>query len=127
MDSLVREIQRVLDLVKPVHGVGDEYDWAYNGYCGAASEAYLHLATEAEHGEDLRVMRQADASGSHWWLLDSKGRVIDLNLSAADRKWLNQHPEQGYPYGEGRGASFRMWPKPSKRAAALIELVKSRR
>jgi hypothetical protein len=128
LDPLGREIQRVLDLIKPQYAEGDEPGWEYEGYCGAASEAYLHLAHERGEAERVRVMRGSTDGASHWWLVDASGRVIDLNLSPSDRRWLKEHPGHRYPYGDGRGAGFRNGPKrPSKRAAAIIELVKSRR
>ena len=122
-NRLVREIQAVLDLIRP-HG---DVVPAYNGYCGAATEAYLHLARESGEADGLRVMRRSSDHGSHWWLLDSAGRVIDLNLSSADRQRLKIHPRATYPYEEGKGGAFQANPGPSKRAAAIIELVKSRR
>lgn len=124
-DSLGREIQRVLDLIKPVDV--EEIEPKYEGYCGAASEAYLHLAGGRESG--LRVMRHGRRDGSsHWWLEDSSGRVLDLTLGPADLRWRKAHPRDLYPYEKGRGAMFQNgYKRPSKRAAAIIELVKSRR
>jgi hypothetical protein len=124
-DSLVREIQRVLDLIKPHWG--PDNDTGYDGYCGEAAEAYLHLAGGRQSG--LRVMRHGRPDGgSHWWLEDSSGRVIDLTLSAQDHRWLKQNPRDSYRYDLGRGAMFRNgYSQPSKRAAAIIELVESRR
>lgn len=124
LDRLGREIQKVLDLVRPRYA--DEVEPKYDGYCGAASEAYLHLAGGREAG--LRVMRRGDRDGSsHWWLEGPSG-VIDLTLSPADRRRLNNRHEPDYPYEEGEGAMFQNgYDRPSKRAAAIIELVESRR
>jgi hypothetical protein len=122
-DALVREIQEVLDLIKPI--LVDEADPAYNGYGGAATEAYLHLAGGRDSG--LRVMRHGWGEGGHWWLEGPEG-VIDLTLGPADRRYLTEHPRASYPYEKGTGAMFQDgYERPSERAAAIIELVKSRR
>jgi hypothetical protein len=118
MDKLGREIQSVLELVRPDDPERDEEHPRYDGYCGAASEAYLHLSGGRESG--LRVMRHRH----HWWLLDSSGRVIDLTLGPADRRSLAKHPKTSFNYEEGQGAMFRMgYGRASKRAQALIDLV----
>lgn len=116
----MREIQHVLDLIAPFGSEGEDN---YEGYCGAATEAYLHLAGGRESG--LRVMRRSNDDGSsHWWLLDGRGRVIDLTKGPADRRHLKKRPKDLYPYEEGRGAMFQNgYNRPSKRAAAIIELV----
>jgi hypothetical protein len=125
-DDTVREIQAVLDLVRPV--AAEEPEPRYVGYSVAAAEAYLHLAREANGGRPLRVLRHGNGPDSRWWLADERGRVIDLALSPADRRRVRAEPLSRYPYEEGRGAMFRTGPeKPSKRAAALIELVRARR
>jgi hypothetical protein len=125
LDPLAREIQRVLALVKPMlHHHEDDPE--YNGYCGVATEAYLHLA--GSRRLDLRVMRaENDDHTSHWWLEGPKG-VVDLMYSAADRKRLRNGRMTPYQYDAGRGAMFMNgYDQPSKRAAAIIELVESRR
>lgn len=64
---------------------------------------------------------------SHWWLEGEAG-VIDLMYSARDRKRLKAGEVEGFPYEDGRGAMFQNgYDRPSKRAAAIIELVKSHR
>jgi len=124
-DALGREIQAVLELIRPLPGADGVAK--YDGYAVPASEAYLHLARERDPEIELRVVRHGSGNASHWWLTDSKGRVIDLTLSAADRRQLKLAPAGHYPYESGRGAMFRTGPgKPSKRAAAIIELVQSR-
>jgi hypothetical protein len=125
LDSLAREIQRVLELVKPIMD-RDEDEPTYNGYCGVASEAYLHLAGARRSG--LRVMRAANGDGSsHWWLEGPRG-VIDLMYSAADRKLLKVGDMEAYDYEHGRRAMFMNgYARPSLRAAAVIELVEARR
>lgn len=123
LDPLGREIQRVLDLVKPLYA--DDVEPKYDGYCGAATEAYLHLKGGRDAG--LRVMRHGRRDGSHWWLEGPAG-VIDLTLGPADRRYETAHPQHAYPYEKGRGAMFQNgYERPSKRAAAIIELVESRR
>ena len=125
-DALVREIHAVLELVRPV--TAREPEPRYAGYTVSASEAYLHLAREGDPERRLRVLRHGNGRDSRWWLADEKGRVIDLALSAADRKAIRASPDARYPYEEGRGAMFRTGAeRPSKRAAALLELVRSRR
>jgi hypothetical protein len=126
LDPLAREIQKVLALVRPMVDREDDEEPAFNGYCGVASEAYLHLAGGRPVG--LRVMRAENGDGtSHWWLQGPSG-VIDLMYSAADRKSLKAGEMRPYPYEAGRGAMFMNgYDRPSKRAAAIIELVESRR
>lgn len=125
-DDIVREIQAVLDLVRPVGG--DEPEPRYAGHSVAAAEAYLHLAREADGSRRLRVLRHGSGPDGRWWLADERGRIIDLALSPADRRRVRAEPDARYPYEEGRGAMFRTGPeKASKRAAVLIELVRARR
>jgi len=125
-DNLVREIHSVLDLVRPEGAETPEPRSA--GYAVSASEAYLHLAREADPERRLRVLRRGKGKGAHWWLADERGRVIDLTLSAADRKVIRADPTARYPYEEGSGAMFRTGAeKPSKRARVLLELVRARR
>ena len=125
-DPLVREIHAVLDLVCPVGS--EEPVPRYAGYSVSAAEAYLHLAREADPERRLRVLRHGNGPDGRWWLADEQGRVIDLALSPGDRRAVRAEPSARYPYEEGRGAMFRTGAeKPSKRAAALLELVRSRR
>lgn len=125
-DALVREIHAVLELVEPVSSQSPEPRFA--GYAVSGAEAYMHLAREADPERRLRVLRHGSGPDARWWLADERGRVIDLALSAADRKALRADPALRYPYEEGRGAMFRTGAeKPSKRATALLELIRSRR
>jgi hypothetical protein len=123
LDSLGREIQAVLELIRPLVN-DDPASPRYEGYCGAASEAYLHLSGSPE----LRVMRRANRDGSsHWWLIGN-GAAIDLTLSPSDRRALKRGQREPYPYGHGARAAFRNGrATPSRRAAAIIQLVQSRR
>jgi hypothetical protein len=125
-DALMREIHAVLELVEPVTAGLPEP--RYGGYAVAAAEAYMHLAREADPGRRLRVLRHGTGKEARWWLADERGRVIDLTLSAADRKAIRADPARRYPYEEGRGAMFRTGAeKPSRRAAVLLDLVRARR
>ena len=47
LDPLGREIQKVLRLIKPIDAVDDSAA-QYEGYCGAASEAYVHIQSVCE-------------------------------------------------------------------------------
>lgn len=125
LDPLAREIRHVLELIKPLQ-VGDPDEPAYNGYCGAATEAYLHLA--GPKSPDLKVMRAGHRDGtSHWWLVGPRG-VIDLMYSAADRRKLRSGEWDPYPYEKGKGKMFQGgYERPSKRARAIMDLVRSRR
>ena len=124
MDSLSREIQAVLDLIRPHSDT--EAAPKFGGYAVSAAEAYLHLARERDPSAELRVVRNGSGREAHWWLADTAGRVIDLTLSPADRRQIKATPVDRYPYEQGRGAMFRTGPaRPSKRAMAIIELVRS--
>ena len=125
-DALVREIHAVLELVEPVSAQPPAPRYA--GYAVSAAEAYMHLAREADPDRRLRVLRHGTGKDAHWWLADERGRIIDLTLSAADRKIVRADPSRRYPYEKGRGAMFRTGAEtPSKRAAVLLELVRARR
>ena len=124
LDKLGRKIQRVLDDVKPHISNADELPPAYEGYCGAASEAYLYLAGGRDSG--LKVKRLDDGEFSHWWLEDESGPVIDLTLGPADRRRLKKHPRKGHPYEQGRVTMFRRgYARPSRRAMAIVRLVRA--
>jgi hypothetical protein len=57
---------------------------------------------------------------SHWWLLDSAGRVVDLSLGARETS--------KFPYHRGRRRTFRYTPAGiSRRAQTLVERVLSAR
>lgn len=128
-DERTREIQTVLKLIEPD---GAEYvnGDRFEGYCGAAAEAYLYLAGGKQSG--LHATRRDNrGEGSHWWLERDDGNriwVIDLNLDSADRKRLKEPLTKHYPYHRGKRAMFRRgYAHPSERAAAIINLVKLRR
>jgi hypothetical protein len=120
-DRLIREIQHVLGLIRPELPRGKRQP-RYDGYCGSAAEAYLHLAGGRKAG--LKVKHD----GSHWWLEDSQDRVIDLTLGPDDYRSLSRNPRKLYPYDRGKGGMFRSgYERPSRRAKAIISLVEARR
>jgi hypothetical protein len=123
LDPLAREIQKVLQLIEPFELEGPPPSPRYDGYCGAATEAYLHLAGGRDSGLQAKRKRNRDGS-SHWWLEGPRG-VIDVTLSAADRRALRDGDLPEYDYHEGRGAMFQNgYGHASKRAQAIIDLVK---
>lgn len=124
LDPLGREIQAVLEVIRPKSA--ELPSPAYRGYALSASEAYLHLAKEADPNCELRVAKHGKGDGCHWWIVDAKGRVIDLTLNPADRRAIREDPVLRFPYEDGSGAMFRTGPnKPSKRAATIIRLVRA--
>ncbi len=124
LDALGREIQAMLDLVRPK--LEPDPSPLYRGYGDVAAEAYFHLSSERDTGRSLRVRKLGKGPGSHWWLVAEDGRVIDPSLSAAENREA-RGGERPYAYEDGVGAMFRTGAsRPSKRAAAIIELVRSR-
>jgi hypothetical protein len=116
-DKLKREVQAALsdDLLVAKHrdGVGK-----FDGHSYVACEAYWHLAGGKESG--LRPMQLRRDGVSHWWLVDAKGRVVDLTLGRGEKS--------AFPYGEGVARPFRYTPKGiSNRAAVVVERVKASR
>lgn len=98
-DALKRAIQAVLreddgSLSNPRYAGGPG---RYDGYGYVAAEAYFHLAGGREAG--LRPMQLLHRGTSRWWLLDAKGRVIDLALGRGER------PD--FPYERGKARPFR--------------------
>jgi hypothetical protein len=107
-DKLKREIQAVLT---------DDLD-AGQGFAYVAAEAYFHLAGGHEAG--LHPMQLRRRGKSHWWLVDSAGRVIDLTLGARERS--------SFPYHRGKRRPFRYTPAGiSRRAQTIVERVKAAR
>lgn len=125
VDDLTRDIQKVLALVEP-------YDYEppiprYDGYCGAAAEAYLHLSGSRHSGFKVKRLGRRDGS-SHWWLENAKGRVIDLTLGPADRRRKRNTPREMKEYRDGKGKMFQNgYEQPSRRAAAIMHLVQALR
>jgi hypothetical protein len=116
-DKLKREVQAALtdDLVQPKYmdGFGK-----FDGHSYVASEAYWHLCGGKDSG--LQPMQLNRDGKSHWWLVDPKGRVIDLTLGRGEKS--------DFPYEEGSARGFRYTPKGmSNRAATVVERVKDGR
>jgi hypothetical protein len=115
-DKLKREIQAVLtdELRSDTHRVGRG---RYDGFAYPAAEAYLHLAGGYDAG--LRAMHLKHRGKSHWWLVDSKDRVIDLTLAPRETS--------DFPYHRGKRRPFRYTPAGlSRRALTIVERVGSR-
>jgi hypothetical protein len=116
-DKLKRAIQAVLtdELGSKEHRVGHG---RYDGFAYPAAEAYFHLAGGYDAG--LLPMQLKYRGKSHWWLVDSEDRVIDLTL--APRETSN------FPYHRGRRRPFRFTPAGlSRRAMTIVERVGARR
>jgi hypothetical protein len=89
-------------------------DHPLTGYCYVAAEAVYHLAGGA--ASRLSVYRcPLPNGGSHWWLADSEGGIIDPTAE--------QFPKPP-PYSHGVRTSF-LSRKPSRRAAKLIAKVRA--
>jgi hypothetical protein len=107
-DKLKREVQAVLT---------EDLD-AGQGFAYVAAEAYFHLAGGYDAG--LHPMHLKHRGKSHWWLVDSEGRIIDLTL--------NGRETSRFPYERGRRRPFRYTPaRLSRRAQAIVERVKAKR
>lgn len=83
---------------------GPEFD----GYCARSCGAYQYLVTHDPRAATLagdrqvRLMRvKPDRGESHYWLVNSKNEVVDLNFGAYDK------PDKRFPYAAGKGASVR--------------------
>jgi hypothetical protein len=116
-DKLKREIQAVLtdELRSDEHRIGRG---RYDGFAYVAAEAYLHLA--GGHDGGLHPMHLKYRGKSHWWLVDSQGRVIDLTLGPRETS--------SFPYHRGRRRPFRYTPAGiSRRAQTLVERVRAAR
>jgi hypothetical protein len=112
-DSLKREVQGALteELCSDRHRLGRG---RYDGFAYPAAEAYFHLAGGYDAG--LVPMNLKHRGTSHWWLLDGRGRVIDLTLGPREKS--------GVPYDRGKRRPFRHTPAGlSRRARAIVERV----
>jgi len=116
-DKLKREVQAALseelaqDQYRNGHG-------RYDGFAYVAAEAYFHLAGGYDAG--LHSMQLRYRGKSHWWLLDSEGRVVDLTLGPRE--------SSSFPYHRGRRRPFRYTPAGiSRRAQTIVERVKAAR
>ena len=116
-DQLKRELQAVLtdELRSKDHTNGFG---RYDGFAYAAAEAYFHLAGGYDAG--LHPMHLKHRGGSHWWLADGDGRIIDLTL--APRETCS------FPYHRGQRRPFRHTPAGlSRRARRIVERVNAKR
>ena len=112
-DTLKREIQAVLtdELSQGEYRSGHG---RYDGFAYVAAEAYFHLAGGYDAG--LHPMQLKHRGKSHWWLLDSTGRVIDLTLGPCETS--------SFPYHRGHRRAFRHTPAGiSQRAQVVVERV----
>ena len=93
-DKLKREIQAVLtdELRSDEHRIGHG---RYDGFAYVAAEAYFHLAGGYDAG--LHPMHLKYRGKSHWWLIDPKGRVIDLTLAPRETSSFPYRPRQEPP------------------------------
>jgi hypothetical protein len=116
-DKLKREVQAVLtdELTQNAYRSGFG---RYDGFAYVAAEAYFHLAGGYDAG--LQPMQLKRRGKSHWWLVDSDGRVIDLTLAPRE--------SSSFPYHRGQRRPFRYTPAGiSRRAQTLAERVLSAR
>jgi hypothetical protein len=116
-DKLKREIQAVLteELAQ------DQYRGGFgkfDGFAYVAAEAYFHLAGGYDTG--LHPMQLKYRGKSHWWLLDTSGRVIDLTLGPREAS--------KFPYHRGHRRTFRYTPAGiSRQAQTVVERVRAAR
>jgi hypothetical protein len=116
-DELKREIQAAFDpaAVKPRYRGGFG---RYDGLAYIGAEAYFRLSGGADAG--LRSMQLKYRGKSHWWLVDSDGRVIDFVLGAREKST--------FPYHRGQRRPFRYTSAGISRAAqALVDRVRAAR
>lgn len=114
-DKLKREIQAVLtdDLRSDEHRLGRG---RYDGFAYPAAEAYFHLAGGQDAG--LHPMHLKFRGKSHWWLVDSEDRVIDLTVGSRETS--------DFPYHRGRRRTFRYTATGiSRRAQTVVERVRA--
>jgi hypothetical protein len=116
-DKLKRGVQAVLTDELAQEGYRSGHG-RYDGFAYVAAEAYFHLAGGWDAG--LRPMQLKYRGKSHWWLVDSSGRVIDLTLAPRETS--------SFPYHRGRRRPFRYTPAGiSRRAQTIVERVKATR
>jgi hypothetical protein len=116
-DKLKREVQAVLtdELAQDQYRSGFG---KFDGFAYVAAEAYFHLAGGWDTG--LRPMQLKYRGKSHWWLVDSSGRVIDLTLGPRETS--------SFPYQRGTRRPFRYTPAGiSRRAQTVVERVRAAR
>jgi hypothetical protein len=116
-DELKREVQAALteELAQDQYRSGFG---RFDGFAYVAAEAYFHLAGGYDAG--LRSMQLKHRGRSHWWLVDSDGRVIDLVLGPRETS--------KFPYHRGQRRPFRYTPAGiSRRAQSVVERVRAAR
>jgi hypothetical protein len=116
-DKLKREVQAVLtdELAQEQYRSGFG---RFDGFAYVAAEAYFHLAGGYDIG--LHPMQLKYRGKSHWWLLDTSDRVIDLTLGPREAS--------KFPYHRGHRRTFRYTPAGiSRRAQTVVERVRAAR
>ena len=116
-DKLKRDVQAVLteELAQDQYRSGFG---KFDGFAYVAAEAYFHLAGGYDTG--LHPMQLKYRGKSHWWLLDTSGRVIDLTLGPREAS--------KFPYHRGHRRTFRYTPAGiSRRAQTVVERVRAAR
>ena len=116
-DKLKREIQRTFDpdSARPKYKSGFG---RFDGLAYIGAEAYCHLAGGYDSG--LRPMQLKYRGRSHWWLVDSQGRVVDMVLGSRETS--------KFPYDRGKRRPFRYTPAGISRAAQeLVDRVREAR
>jgi hypothetical protein len=116
-DELKREVQAVLteELRSDEHRLSHG---RYDGFAYPAAEAYFHLA--GGHDAGLQPVQLKYRGKSHWWLVDSDNRVIDLTLAPRETST--------FPYHRGHRRTFRYTPAGiSQRAQTVLERVLAKR
>lgn len=91
------------------------------GYCYVASEAIYHLAGGRRAGLTPMVLGSRSPwgrEGSHWFLRDRTGRIIDVTAGQF------RPPLRRAEYAAARGCGF-LTKRPSSGARAIIELVRA--
>jgi hypothetical protein len=112
-DKLKREIQAVLD-PKLISGGHRSGFGKFDGHAYSAAEAYFHLTGGADSG--LQPMQLKRRGKSHWWLVNSDGRVIDMVLGPRETS--------KFPYEKGAKRPFRYTPAGiSKAGQAVVDRV----
>jgi len=117
--TLIERIQSVLspDLLTDywAERVEKEDHHPTAGHCYAAAEALYHLLG-GKHSRYTPQVGKIDEEGTHWWLEDKEGNILD---PTADQFY---YKKESPPYNNGRGTGF-LTKLPSKRAQTIINRV----